>query len=416
LIALSPATASGAGDAAIVSLPRTLAGVNGYQPAPAIGPDGRAAVAVTDYAPGRSRVFAFTRDARGRWAAPRLLRSSKNELFEPAAVMTGDSTAVFAWVRAVRIDQQQLVEGRRILNSGEMDGVQSVSPSTGRAIFPELTAGPGSRALLGWEDDNYALSVSEVTEGGFGAPQTIFDRRQFAYAMEYADDGTAVVLSQGLGRGGVQVRLKPPTAPWTDPVTLSGPRRAREATVATGRDGTIAVAWAQNSDAGYRIQVSVRPPGGSFGEARTIDGAAGEARAPALAVQDDGGVLVSWLSGAKLDFLPRASEVRLAEVGRDGSVSEARRVSAMLRRIQTAPQVLLDADGDALLNWEESGRLMAATRSSEGKLSAPRGVSPAGAKVYGWRTVANRHGQALAAWALDQGRDGALIQVAEARF
>jgi hypothetical protein len=416
LIALSAAPASAAGEPGFLAA-RTLGEANGFVAAPALGADGRAAVAVTDFATDRSRVVAYTRAARGRWSGARVLRSSRQELLEPAAAFTGDGTGVFAWVRAPRIDQEQLVESRRLLGSGAFEPVRTLSTPGERALLTRVAAGPGSLALVGWEDADSALRVSETGSGeaGAGAAQTIFARRQFAYSLAHLPDGTAVALSQSFGAGGVQVRLRPPGASWGTPVTLSGARTAREASLAAGGDGTVAVAWAQHTDTGYRVQLSVRPPGGEFSSARTVAGDGGEARAPGLAVQPDGTVLVAWVASAELSFLVRGGEVRMAAVTSDGDVSTAQRASSEGRRIAAAPQVFTDAAGDALVTWEEGRRLVAATRSASGRLGAPEFVSPAGVRVFTPRVVANARGQALAAWAVER-PGGAVIQVAEAAF
>ena len=414
LIALSSAPAvAGASDAGF-SPPRSLTAVNGFAAAPAIAPDGRAVVAVSDYSAQRSRVLAYLRSAKGRWASPVTLRASKQELLEPRAAYTGDGTAVFTWLRAPRIDQEQVVETRRLVAGGAFGAVSAVSPPGERAVLARVAGGPGDSALIGWEDGDYALHAGEG-----GAFEKIFDRRQFGFSLGFLPDGTAAALSQAFGAGGVQVRLRPPGAAWQEPIVLSGARTAREAVMAAGRDGTLAVAWAQNTDDGYRVQVSVRPPGGIFSAPATLEPREGEARAPGLAVLPDGEVLVAWLGGAQLSFLVRAGEVKAATVGADGSVSAARRVSGAGRRLGVAPQVFTDSAGDALVTWEENRRLMAATRAADDdRFSAPRAVSAPGARIFSSRVVANARGDALAAWTVDRGKtlDGALIQTAGIDF
>lgn len=406
LIALSTAPAAGAGGAGFGD-PRSLTRVNGYVAAPAIAADGRAAVAVTDFSTGRSRVLLHERSARGRWRPARALRTSRQELFEPAAAFTSDGTGVFTWLRARRIDQDQVLETRRVAPGGALGPVERLSPPGERAIFPQVAPGAGSQALIGWEDGDYSLHA-----GG----DTVFASRQFSYSLALLPDGTAVALGHALGAGGVQVRTRPPGGDWSTPVTLSGERTAREPVLATGADGTVAVAWAQLTSAGYRVQVSVRPPGGEFSAARAVAAGEGEARAPGLAVRADGSVLLAWLGGAQLGFLARGSEVRLATLSRAGGLSAPRRVSRPGRRISAAPRVFADAQGEALVAWEESRRLVAATRSAGGRLTVPRAVS--GPRIFAARVVANARGQALAAWAVEhpRGRGQALIQVAELGF
>ena len=392
-------------------MPRSLTEVNGYAATPALAADGRGMVVVSDYSAQRSRVLAFARSARGRWAQPVTLRTSKQELLEPRAAFTGDGTAVFTWLRAPRIDQEQVVETRRLPAGGTSGPITGVSPAGSRAVLARVAGGPGSRALIGWEDGDYALHVDG---------EKIFDRRQFGFSLAFLPDGTEVALSQAYGAGGVQVRMRPPGGAWGAAETLSGPRTAREAVMDVGRDGTLAVAWAQNTGDGYRVQVATRPPGGAFSAPVTLESKDGESRAPGLAVLPDGDVLVAWLSGAELTSLVRADEVRAAVVGAGGAVSASRRVSGDApRRLSLAPRVFADSEGDALVAWEEARRLMATTRSGDtGRFTSPRGVSTPGARIFSSRVVANARGDALAAWTVDRGRNagGALIQAASIGF
>jgi hypothetical protein len=418
LIALSAPPVAGASEARF-GTPRSLTEVNGFAAAPAIAPDGRAVVAVSDYSAQRSRVLAYTRSARGRWAAPMALRTSRQELLEPRAAYTGDGTAVFTWLRAPRIDQEQVVESRRLAAGGTFGPVAVVSPGGERAVLARVAGGPGSRALIGWEDGDYSLHAGEAG----GAFETIFARREAAFALAYLPDATAVALSQAYGAGGVQVRLRPDgAAAWGEPVTLSGARTAREATMAVGRDGTLAVAWAQSTDDGYRVQVAERPPGGTFTKPHTIAEDDGEARAPAIAVLPSGELLVAWLAEADLTSLVRGGEVRVATASLSPEIvteSITRRVSGAGRRLGVAPRVLVDDEGDTLIAWEESRRLMAAVRDGdEERFSAPRGISPLGARIFSSRVVANGRGDGLAAWSVDRGRSAAtaLIQAASLDF
>ena len=415
--ALLATTAAPAGAApAGFGTARVLTVANGFQPAVAMAADGRATVLVTDFRPARSRVLAVTRSPGGRWSAPRAIRSSQHELFEPALAFTGDGTAVAAWIRARRIDREQVVETRALEPSGGLGAVATVSELGGRAIFPRVAGGAGASALVGWFDDRYGLRAARLGTAGGGAGETVVERGQFTYALAVLPDGTEVVLTHAFGPGGVQVRTRTPGGGWSAPLVLSGRRTAREPVLATGTDGTVAIAWAQNTDAGYRIQLAVQSPGGVFGTARTIDAGGGSGRAPGLAVAPDGTVHVAWLGDAGLGDLARATQVRTT-TATAGAVGPVRRVSAPGRRLQDPPQLVADAAGDVLLTWTESHRLMAVTRPAGSRPGPPRAVSPAGLRIENARLVGNARGQALAVWAVEPDpREPPVIQSAAATF
>ena len=420
------------------SVPRTVAGVNGFVAAPAIAPDGRAAVGVTDYRAGGGRVLVVLRSAEGRWERPLSLRTSRHELFDPDTAFAADGTAHVAWVRAIQIDREQVVETQAVAPTGAAGATRRVSPGGQRALFPELAAAPAGGMLLSWLRDDYDLAATATAataapggeapaaEGEAPAPaaapvpaaaiETVFARRLFSSATAFLPGGDAVAMGHEFAPGGVQLRLRGTDGVWGEPVVLSGPRTAREPDLAVGADGTIAVTWAEMTDAGYRVHVRIRPPGGEFGPAKLLEPDAGDARGPVASVLPSGDVLVAWAARAQDGAtLLRARAVRAAIVSPGGDVSAAARISRRRARISEPPQHVTDSEGDALLTWTSRNRIFAARRSADGTVSRTRPVSGRG--VFAPELVANAAGQALLAWTRDARRGtGALVRVRSTRF
>lgn len=387
-----------------------VAVVNGFGMAPALSPSGDALLAYTDFRPGASRVLAARRVA-GRWRRPALLRRSRQELFDPAAAFAGDGSAVVAWLRAVRVDRVQLVEARTLTAGGRPGRVERLSSPAGRALAPELVAGPGGRVIAAWEDANDALLADELHADG--TAEAVLRPRQLRYEIAYDRSGTAIALGQAFARGGVRVSVRPAGGAWSEPQTLSGPRTAREATLAVGADGTAAVAWAQSTARGYRVQYAVRPPGGSFGAPVTVEPDGGEARAPAVAVLPDRSVVLAWVAGARLDWALRGDELRLAVAGPGAAPGPARRIAGPRAALVRPPEAFADRSGDVLLTWTERDRLMSLRRAAGGELEAPSVVAVGPVLSH---VTANARGDALAAWSRSTGRGRAVIAVSGRRF
>jgi hypothetical protein len=233
---------------------------------------------------------------------------------------------------------------------------------------------------------------------------------QFHYELALDGAGTAIALAHAFGAHGVRVRVRPPGGAWGPEEVVSGARTAREPDLAVARDGTIAVAWAQSTADGYRLQVAFRPPGGTFGAPQTLPDTLGEARAPAIAFTPDGTLLLAFIAGARPDWVLRGGDLRLTTV-RPGA-APALPVRVASGRLTEPPRLLADSEGDALLTWSDHDRLMSVVRSARGRLGRREQIAARAALP---EVVASPRGDALAVWATPPGRRPS-IRVAERRF
>lgn len=99
----------------------------------------------------------------------------------------------------------------------------------------------------------------------------------------------ACVLALGLGSGSTA------HAAWSAPTELGPLTDAGAFQAAAGPDGTEAVAWVAPVGYDYQLEVSIRPPGGTFADPVALGGDAGtNARTPKVAVGSHGEVAVLW--------------------------------------------------------------------------------------------------------------------------
>ncbi|MDA0185321.1 hypothetical protein OJ997_33760 [Solirubrobacter phytolaccae] len=176
-----------------------------------------------------------------------------------------------------------------------------------------------------------------------------------AVSRQRCDDDEGPVELVDVGADGQVLRRTPlPARGYATPVEL-----------ATGADGSLAIAWIDVTEARERLRVVVRGADGRLGRVVTLAARPDrDLSAPLIgaALGPDGRVLVTWVQGRK---------VRAAIVGRDG---HAGRIAVLGPALQgTGPAAALGADGRAVVAWvtgdhtvDELGertRVYAATRT-----------------------------------------------------
>lgn len=220
--------------------------------------------------------------------------------------------------------------------------------------FMRLAAAPDGTTLAVWLDqpnppDQFRqVVVSRRPPGGaFGAPVVVSGTEDATLScpeLAIAPDGTAAVVWTRFQRSGpdvlhtVMAATGPAAGSLGTPVPLSNTAKGvNNPEVAAGKDGTIAVGWGEtiysgNVSQNTVVSAAVRPAGGSFGSAVTLD-SAGSADV-AVAVAPDGAVHVAWTTltisrvasrpaggsfGGAVDLSERLDQVQLA-VANDGTV------------------------------------------------------------------------------------------------
>jgi hypothetical protein len=156
----------------------------------------------------------------------------------------------------------------------------------------------------------------------------------------------------------------------------------------------------------FRIQARVRAPDGRLGPVQTIAGSAptlclGE---PKVAVNPGGNAVFVWTQrdGTTDCGGVACTRVKTRTRAVDGSLSPIQTLSTAGRHSE-APQVGVDANGNAVFVWH-SGGIVARARAANGSLSAIQIVSAPGEGGTFPKVAVGRGGSAVFAWLFDDGR------------
>jgi hypothetical protein len=146
-------------------------------------------------------------------------------------------------------------------------------------------AAPASAA--GWLP---AMNLSVPTDTSSPAsPSVASDAANESFATWYESDGT---------NNRVMLSARAPGLPWSAPAPLSDPgESASIPALALSTNGFGAIAWSQSiGSTTYRIVVSRRAPGGSFGAPAFLATSATSVSSPVVGVDRSGNVQVAWVT------------------------------------------------------------------------------------------------------------------------
>jgi hypothetical protein len=253
--------------------------------------------------------------------------------------------------------------------------VAAANPATRRSIYLTVHR-PGRRftraAQLAGGGDRAWLSVATTPQG-----------RALA---AWARTGTVVVRERSAkGRLGAAQQI----------ATDSG---AAYLSTAVAPDGTAAVAWISYPlEAGQptALRVAIRPRGGTFGAAQTIESFEGDAEPVQLAAYPDGRIQMAWIGHDDAGPVARAAQVKGGVMSAPQTVSG---VPALDLHLATGPA------GEAALSWVEqpsSGVNVlhaAVQRPAAATMGAPETVAGPGSIVSSELAVDPRTGRVVVAW------------------
>ena len=234
--------------------------------------------------------------------------------------MAPDGSITVVWIA---IPRKTFVAQARTRPPGGTFG-PSVTFSAGTRDVDDLRVAVGGdgATTVAWSEKRglfarggIARASTRPPGGSFAAPATLSTNGANASGLEVAagPDGTTTVVWSAAKTGGtnaVQASTRPPGGVFGAPVTVfDGGRRVEELDVAAGRDGTTAVTWETPEFRNFRsgsggvatvgafntaVQVSIRPPAGSFGAPTTLSIKGTDSSNPRVVIADDGTVTMVW--------------------------------------------------------------------------------------------------------------------------
>jgi hypothetical protein len=267
------------------------------------------------------------------------------------------------------------------------------APATAQASFTALgtISGPGSNAL---------------------APQVAVDAGGNSVFTWTSRDGTTNCGGSGCLR--IRARARTAAGALGATQTLSPPgQNADVPGVAVDPDGDAVFVWMATDAAGgcgpptsFRIAARARAADGTLSAVQTLSGSAPSAciGTPKVAVDANGNAVFVWmrlLDGATGCGGSGCFRIQTRARAADGSLSATQTLSPP-GRDGKAPQVAVDAHGNAVFVWER-GIIEARVRAADGSLSATQTVSPPGQGGVFPKVAVNASGTAVFAWRFNDG-------------
>ncbi len=174
-----------------------------------------------------------------------------------------------------------------------------------------------------------------------------------------------------------------------------------EPEVAVDADGDAVFTWRRLDGADYRVQARARSAGGVLSAVQTLSAAGQDAFAPQVAVDADGDAVFTWWRSDGASYRVQA---RARSAG--GALSAVQTLSGSNARY---PEVAVDADGDAVFTWYRFDgrnlRVQARARSAAGALSAVQTLSETGQNAWDPEVAVNADGDAVFTWTRFDGED-----------
>jgi hypothetical protein len=253
-----------------------------FGPHVAISDAGEAAATWSRFDGTNYRVQAAIRPAGGAstFAAPATLSAAGADGFESAVAVAPDGNAVAAWYRSDGL-RLRIQTSTRAPAGSFSASPQTISPVTEDTFSPRLAIADTGIATAVWygSDGVQKLRVESATRpaaGTFGSVQTVSDTSQDAFDPRVGMDaaGNAVTAFERFDGTNNRILAASKTAAGTfgaaSTVSAAG-QSAVDLQVDVNREGIATAIWGRFDGSRTRIQVSLRPAGGSFGAVQTIN-------------------------------------------------------------------------------------------------------------------------------------------------
>jgi hypothetical protein len=236
-------------------------------------------------------------------------------------------------------------------------------------LNPEVTVDARGDAIAAWEGRFGVEAAIKPVGGGWLAPQTVgTPRGEEPEEPQVASDasGGAIVVApiQAHGRGstGIEGAVRPAGGTFSPPQTISYHReKALDPRIAMNSRGDAIVAWDVQVPTGCLIRAAFRSAGGAWGAPRTVpDGHEYCRGRHGVAIDERANAIVAWVAMRGSTMLVETAE-RDAK-GRWSAQPVIGRASAVAEP-PGAPQVGMDARGDAIVVWMDPALVLGGRRT-----------------------------------------------------
>jgi hypothetical protein len=231
---------------------------------------------------------------------------------------------------------------------------------------------------------------ARVTPGATGGPVAVAIGADETTAVAWVTVGTRLVPAA------LVVTVRMPGATFPIPVQVAPGAGVWNLSLGVAADGAATLLWSGPNG----VQTSSLAPGGTWVTPVTLTASGA---LPALAVNDSGAAVASWMQGAA----GAPTEVAAATRPAGGAWGAAQVISAGSGNQTWNPKPGIDAAGDGAVAFLDGTVLTLATYPAGGTWTAPTAISPSAHAAYYPALAMDGGGDLLLAWqALDAGGYG----------
>jgi PKD domain/Putative metal-binding motif len=178
---------------------------------------------------------------------------------------------------------------------------------------------------------------------------------------------------------------------WVQTLTL--PTDAASPAAAMAPDGTLTLAWTQMVGSTRGVIAVTRPPGGAFSGGLSLTDIPVVGFFPSVATGRNGSIVVAWVQ----QDAGESARVAVAFRTATGDWSPAQTLS-LNGADASNPQVAVADSGEVAVAWVRNRRIQAVRRTSSGMWTQPEDISPLAANASSPRLAVDGSGNAFAVW------------------
>jgi Ca2+-binding RTX toxin-like protein len=293
-----------------------------------------------------------------------------------------------------------------VLPSSATGELNPIDISRGGAFgsTPRIASDGAGNIVAVWREvdgDTSAIRAAFRPAGGSWAPAQLISAPAAAtesprLAMDKLGNAVAIWHQSSGHDSVVRAAIRPAGGVWGKAQDLSGPGQVAFNADVAAKSGQVTAVWTVLSERRTAVESSSRTVAGSWGPVQTLSGPIGNASAPVVAVDDQGGAVASWrwADGA---FLVVQAAVR----SKAGAWS-APEVLSGPGRSASQPQIAMDASGNAIVAWLRfNGSWTAAqvaSRTAGGSWEVAQNLSERGGNARRLDLAMNSRGDAVVIW------------------
>ena len=358
----------------VLSAVQTLsaAGQNAFSPQVAVDDAGDAVFTWSRSDGASSRVQTRARSVAGVLSAVQNLSDPGQNAFAPQVAVDADGDAVFAWALDVGANPQ-LAQARARSAAGTLSAVQNLSDSGSDALspFPKVAVDDAGDAVFTWERfdganlriqtrarDSFTGNLSAVQNLGLSANidvhQVGVDADGDAVFTWVGRDGTTNCGGVGCLRVQAQARSAAGVLSAVQNLSKGGQNVRLEHQVAVDDAGDAVFTWSRVDGLNSRVQTRARSAAGTLSAVQNLSDPGQNALAPQVAVDADGDAVFAWarFDGTVPDpDFPCCARIQARTRSAAGTLSGVQTLSAAGQDAFN-PQVGVDAAGKAVATWQ----------------------------------------------------------------